>query len=159
MVKINSNAAQVVARVGDMAKRMRDLTPVLRIGALDIDRLIDDSFEQQRGPGGALWAPLKRSTIKSRNRRRKQSRPRTLQDTGRLRRSWNARATASSIVFGTNVPYARFHQQGGNRIPARRQAPAERIAGVWKLITRGPAGRVLERLRRSIDKYVRTGRV
>lgn len=147
-------------RVEKIQRRFGNIGPALRVGAAAIDKLIDDSFHLQRGPSGKIWDPLKESTKKARGRRRRQSVFRTLQDTGVLRRSWNARPSGPrSILFGTNVPYARYHQAGTKHMEARRMAPAERIGGRWVFITRGPAKRVFDELRRNISRHIREGRV
>jgi phage gpG-like protein len=66
--------------------------------------------------GHGMWKPLAKSTIA--RRRKKSSKP--LLDTGRLRRSVTGKGgknvyniTKHWLVMGTNVEYARIHQQGG----------------------------------------------
>lgn len=153
-LKIKSNVEEVEAELEGIESRVRDLTPALRVGAAAIDKLVDDTFQQKRDPAGRPWSPYKPSTVKKHKGRVRS----LLQNTARLRRSWTARATKSAIVFGTNVPYARFHQEGTKHMKARRMAPAEKVGGRWRLIAVGPAARVLERIRQAISRHVTGGR-
>ena len=67
------------------------------------------------------WAPLARSTIAQRSRRGR--RVRILWDTGRLRASYvrtpSIEVTKRYLKIWSDVPYARFHETGTSRMPAR----------------------------------------
>lgn len=83
-------------------------------------------FETETDPWGRPWAPLASSTVK---RRRLGSR-RILQDTGNLRRSYTWRVGRHQVAVGTfgrvngKPPgYARYHQTGTSRMPARKMLP------------------------------------
>jgi phage gpG-like protein len=83
-------------------------------------------FERGADPYGRAWLPLQ-----ARRGRRVGGRP--LLDTGRLRSSWFAAATATGIVVRTNVGYAGYHQWGTRRIPARPMLPVGRDVGpFWR---------------------------
>jgi len=77
------------------------------------------SFRSQ-GPG---WAPLKPSTVRARVAQGFPGGP-ILQKTNALRASYTSglswRATGSSITFFSNKSYAKYHQEGTARMPARR---------------------------------------
>lgn len=154
-ITVKGNAREVAKSASQTADRMKDLSRPLRVAAASLDKLVDDSFRGQKSPGGTPWKKLKKSTVK---RRRKGSN-RILQDTSRLRRSWNARADRSSLTITTNVPYARFHQQGTKHLPVREMAPFEFVGGVWRLMTTGPALRAWNRIRASVRRYIATGRL
>lgn len=95
-------------------------------------RLIRDMVRRNFESGGALatpapWAPLAPSTL-----RRKTQRKGILRVTDRLFDSLvGPRRTPDSIVevgkrqlvFGTAVPYARFHQRGTRFLPVRQPLP------------------------------------
>jgi phage gpG-like protein len=84
-------------------------------------------FSSQGTYASGGWAPLAPSTL-ARKAALGQG-DRILVATGELRDSLTRRTgggnalrevTPSSLVFGTTVPYARFHQQGTGRMPQRR---------------------------------------
>lgn len=155
---------EAIGTLKEVKRRMRDLRPPMRVGAVALTKLIDDSFEEQRHPGGAKWQDIKRKTKKARAKRRrsKSSSTRILIDTGRLRRSWFARVKGRKVIeFGTNVPYGAPHQAGApkRKIVARRMGPVRLVGTRWELVTTGPAGKYFTTLRRSILDYIRTGRV
>ena len=168
---------EAMGELRDVKRRILDLRPPMRVGAAALTRLIDDTFDQQRAPGGAKWQDIKqatkdarRSPKRGRGKKRKSGRrarppntsARILIDTGRLRRSWFARPKGrKEIEFGTNVPYAGVHQAGSTKknIVARRMGPVRLVGTRWEFVTTGPAGRYYSTLRRVILDYIRTGRV
>ncbi len=95
---------------------------------------IDRNFDQEGRP--VKWAPLKWSSIWSWFRKRKSWRTKSgevsksgsaalygrkiLTDTGRLRRSISYRAFHNRVEMFTRVAYALFHQEGTQKMPARR---------------------------------------
>lgn len=163
-ITIKNNAGQVRADVAKIKNRTLFLGPPLKAMAQEIATLIDDTFDQQTGPSGEAWAPLKPATKKRRARRRKSSAAsaRILQDTAVLRRSWFARFKPPNlVVFGTNVPYAAPHQAGSKNgsLPARRMGPVRLVGGRWQLIRSGPAGAAWNRVREQIARYIATGKV
>lgn len=95
--------------------------------ALDHSIEILQGFEQrlymeQRDPSGNAWKPLALSTVL------RKEHGAILVDTGRMYESLTTpNGTADTIWetgdtwlrFGTSVPYARFHQTGTRRMPAR----------------------------------------
>jgi len=84
----------------------------------------------QFGPGH--WAPL--SPVYRAWKERHFPGKKILERTGKLKESleWNGRrlgrygffqATTDSVVFGTDVPYAKYHKSGTPRMPAREFLP------------------------------------
>lgn len=49
-------------RLEEIAARLADLTPVMQVAVADTVTLIDDSFDGQRSPSGAPWAPRSEAT-------------------------------------------------------------------------------------------------
>ena len=77
------------------------------------------------------WKPLSPKTIA---RRRKGS-SRILQDTGKLKGSFNKgrsgnvhKIRGTEVSVGTNVVYASTHEHGRGKIPKRKMLPTERMA-------------------------------
>lgn len=89
------------------------------VGAYIQRQTIKERFDKEQTPEGEKWKPLKPSTIKARNKRHKTSRMKILQDTGELRRSIKYEADNEKVKVGSNLIYARTHQFGRDKIPAR----------------------------------------
>lgn len=119
-----------VEQVADLPYLMRDIEdsvrdanyqPILQDFQQDIAEGEKAAFDGQHEPGGAAWAPLRPSTIARKGHNR------ILFETGALMTSLvslggpgNINATTErSLLFGTDIPYAIFHDQGTSRMPAR----------------------------------------
>ncbi len=105
-VEVKVDDAELNAAFGLLIQHLGDLRPVMASIGEYMIRGTDDRFRDQRSPDGAAWAPLAASTLA----RKKNSK--ILTETGRLRGSVTYQATATSVVVGTNVQYARYHQFG-----------------------------------------------
>ena len=80
---------------------------------------IRERFNKEQSPEGQKWKPLVESTIRRRKKRHKRGNMKILQDTGELRRSVAYEAHDDSVRVGSKLKYARTHQFGRGRIPAR----------------------------------------
>ena len=165
---------QAQAKIQAMAARCRDMRPIMAEGAAAIVTLIDDSFRQQREPGGKPWTPLAPGTVEARLMRKKSMRSKRgtglnkrgqaavgsekiLIDTGRMRASSFATSGPRSIKFGTNTVYAATQQLGRGAIPPRPFLPVTQQGGRFVLTETGPAGVAFQRIRERLRAYV-TGR-
>ena len=93
---------------------------VLRAIGLRQLKWIDDNFQQEGKLSVGGWQALKASTLA----RRRGGQGKILQDTGRLRGSFEVReATSSYVVVGSVLEYAATHNFGRAGIPARRILP------------------------------------
>lgn len=188
MVKISmrqTGIAEAKGKIKEMRRRILDLKPVLKIGARDIETLMANRFEREEDPAGKPWAPLAESTIEARVRRGAAAKKRTkkgaltkgaekiraarratggikkLVISARLKNSLFARAYSTAIVFGSNVVYLSYHQEGTTDkeenpvIPPRAIVPVEKRGSTWALIRRGPAGAVFDAIEKSIKDYVK----
>src|SRR5262245_32707132 len=108
--------AQALSRIGAMP---RDFGPALRSIAVYLRSVSLTAFARSTDPAtNAPWAPLKAAS--RRKRRGGGKGARILVDTGLLRSSVTAQPSgAASLVWGSNVYYAGFHQWGGKRLPRR----------------------------------------
>lgn len=119
----SGDIARLRRRVERMRERAGDLVPAWEVVA-------DWLAEQQRtqfGTDGARWgqpwAPLKETTLAGKRRRGQP--PDILVAVSELRRSLTIRPLdierlqPSTMVLGTRVPHAQFHQRGTSRMPAR----------------------------------------
>lgn len=91
-----------------------------------------ERFENEEDPQGKKWEPSGRAWeqgLKSRRGRK----GKTLQDTGRLRSSIDYAVTQDSVLVGSNVEYARIHQEGGKAGRDRKTTiPARPYLGISK---------------------------
>lgn len=161
--------AQAAARIRKMSSAMRDLSKPLKVSAVAMTAIIQSSFRDQTAPDGTRWGELSPKTIMRRamrlGGRRKVKRARRgynvgvdlglnaraaraisnvkiLIDRGLMRGQWYATPSRSGIVIGNPTPYARAHQAGSRdrKLPKRQMAPFDRVAGRWRLQTRGKGG-------------------
>ena len=78
-----------------------------------------ERFNKEQSPDGQKWKPLAPATIKAKKKRHKHGQMKILHDTGELRRSINYEADNNSVKVGSKLKYARTHQFGRGKIPAR----------------------------------------
>lgn len=119
----------------EVSKIMR--TMPARLGA-EVVRFSHDRWRQQGWLGNTFqpWAPRRKGAKRNKGRA-------ILMDKGRLRRSVRVvRVTADSVVIGSDVPYARVHNEGfaGRvNIPAHtrnKYAKEKRGTGIFSTKTR-----------------------
>ena len=109
---------RIAAQIDDDPTEILDsLVPIIQDGERE-------QFLSQVSPSGSSWEPLAPVTVA------RKGFSAILIDTGRLFESvttpngtrdtiWETSAAGSYLVFGTDVPYARFHQTGTRKMPAR----------------------------------------
>lgn len=158
-----TGAEDVERRLGDVASRLRDLTPALQIAGADTVTLVSDAFASERSPDGTPWAPLSETTLA----RRRGSTASILTDTARLRNSVTFSTQPRSLRFGTNVGYGRSHQWGATIRPWGRGSPRALTprpflpvtgsSSAPTLMTTGPAGAHWDRVRANVRHYILTG--
>ena len=95
--------------------------PMLANVAEEVIELVREGFERESDPYGAKWASLKTRS------------GRILQDTGGLRSSFHRnQLSATQDTVGAGKDYARYHQSGTSRMPARKMVPDGDIPGEWR---------------------------
>lgn len=91
------------ATMDELLRRTGDLSPLMeRIGAYGEESTVH-RFETETGPDGERWEPSIRA---------RRSGGQTLTDKGLLKGSIGWRADRDSAEWGTNLIYARTHQEG-----------------------------------------------
>ncbi len=88
------------------------------VGMYVQNQTIKERFNKEQSPEGQKWKPLAEST-KRRKKRHKRGQMKILHDTGALRRSIAYEAGNDSVKVGSVLKYARTHQFGRGKIPAR----------------------------------------
>jgi phage virion morphogenesis protein len=122
IVKAEYNESEFQAILNALSKAaMPDLRKIAEFAGGELDYISKKAFEQEKDPvAGIGWKPLKAP-------RRNGSTHPILNAGGQLKRSlmWEAYSDGS-VIFGSNMVYARIHQQGGQAgrghtslIPAR----------------------------------------
>ena len=99
--------------LGDLIRKLENRQPLMREMAAAMHDAVEENFEQQGRPAWAGWSP---------RYAKKRQGGKMLQKSGRLASSINAYSDNDSATVGTNVVYARIHQEGGTiNMPARSQ--------------------------------------
>lgn len=126
-IKLQVDDAAVRQGLAELARRGRNLRPVMdAIGAALVSGT-DKRFEDQRDPEGKPWAPLAASTLLrragkkaklksggfSKRARERMANAKILLDQAMLVRSLTHRADDAAVAVGTNLVYGRIHQLGG----------------------------------------------
>lgn len=103
-----------------LVERFGDIRPLMeRFGSV-LETSTIERFDEERAPDGTKWLPSFRA---------KHEGGKTLTDTARLRLSIRPVASADQVEIGTNVIYARIHQEGGT-IRAKGKALAFTLPGL-----------------------------
>ena len=99
--------------LGELIKKLENRAPLMREMAAAMGDAVEENFAQQGRPAWMGWNPAY-----ARQRRG----GKILQKSGRLAASITQYSTNDEATVGTNVKYARIHQEGGEiSIPARSQ--------------------------------------
>lgn len=118
-VSINSDALD--RSLADFQASLADESAALAAIADDLREMFARQFATEGAAGGTPWAPLAASTL------RKRRGGGILVETGALRGSLVDEGAPGHVeesdglqlLFGTDLPYAVFHQTGTRRMPAR----------------------------------------
>lgn len=95
-----------------------DLTPLMRaIGAV-VESSTRQRFASKQSPDGVAWTQLKPSTVRQKQKASGRSAG-ILVDRGDLMKSITHQASRQSVAIGTNRHYAKYHQTGTSKMPAR----------------------------------------
>ena len=89
--------------LGKLAGRFGNILPLMERLGMIAESGVMDYFEEERGPDGKRWEPSIRA---------RETGGKTLTDSARLKLSITHRASARMMEVGTNVKYARPHQEG-----------------------------------------------
>jgi hypothetical protein len=117
--------ARLIARLDKAEREFSDtLTPHKQIGIAVYGTAIRAFDKQGRVSGWQKWAPLAESTKKQ---KRKLGKSKPLVRTGTLRAGFDWEATRANVRLHNDVEYAKYHQDGTVRIPARQLLPSREV--------------------------------
>lgn len=104
------HCGEVHAEIGEMQSRLTGgLAALHETLGLKLLSMVRMNFERETAPDGTPWTALRPATVR---RRRGQAHP-ILRVEGNLYRSITVQADAVKAEVGSNWPYARIHQLGG----------------------------------------------
>jgi phage gpG-like protein len=123
-VELHPPVSFILRQTGAFRAALLDLGPLWERFSEEMTEIEDERFASE---GHGRWAPLAESTLRDRARRGFGPGP-ILQRTGNLRESLvdparAAKTTPRTMTWGSDVDYARYHQEGGS-IPGR---PPQRV--------------------------------
>jgi phage virion morphogenesis protein len=96
--------ADVKAGFDRLNERLKNMSPILEDVWIEMFADVPQHFLRQEGPRNRPWKPSKRAIAQS---------GQTLRDNGDLLNSINRKKiTKNKASLGTNVPYARTHDEG-----------------------------------------------
>jgi phage virion morphogenesis protein len=117
-IKVTVDDKRMKQVLGDISKRCKNLEPPLTGWGRQLVEQTKRQFETETDPDGEKWADLAPSTLKQ---KRKQGYPdKTLTRTGEMMESVGFEATAKTLSLKVGKNYAKWHQQGTNRLPKRK---------------------------------------
>lgn len=108
-VTMRPTEGELGKRLKSRIKKIGNLGLVNKQVAVYLDSWVLRNFAQEGAPVGG-WAPIKRAGM-------------ILQDTGLLKRSFSPFSDSDDAGIGSDVPYARVHQQGLGHVKRRRMLP------------------------------------
>lgn len=116
----------------DMAARSRDLSPAWEEFLTWWAEMNKEQFSSRGARWRTPWKPLAPSTVRQKRNRGflNESLVRTTSLRGELTRRplGVEHIRAQEVTGGTNLSYAKFHQRGTKKMPARRLVNAEAVA-------------------------------
>ncbi len=122
-MKINikpEGVTRLKQRLNAQANSLLNLQPLWQLVGMYVQKqTIKERFDKEQAPDGTRWKPLSPARVKQRMRRHKTGQMKILQDVGELRRSVQYEAGQTYVRIGSNLIYARTHQFGRGKIPAR----------------------------------------
>lgn len=120
--EINYEVSALDAALKEQLRALQNRRPLMRGLSGMLYSAVMDNFDHGGRPA---WQPLKPATVR---RKQKAGKERLLIMSNHLRNSITPYHDDNSAIVGTNVPYARIHQEGGLiKMKARSQTTFHRI--------------------------------
>lgn len=133
-IQSNINTQELEKKFEELARKGKDLTPVMAEVANLIESSIEEAFEYEEDPvTGTPWEALSPVTVASKEKKGYADPNRPLYGDGTMQQSLNSTSTSYSATVGLNAksnkgfPYPAVHQTGteDGRVPARRFLPID----------------------------------
>jgi phage gpG-like protein len=118
-VTITTNVAEVVGMLNGYVARMRDMRGTMeRIGTYAGNKALLAIMDEKDDPEGQPWTEW-RDTTREHRIRKGTEKTGLLWDDGTLLASIKVQAGLRQVTVGTDVPYAKFLQEGTSKMAAR----------------------------------------
>ena len=114
MLEMTFDDKQVLDALNRLARAGEELSPAMQEISGALEAGIEEAFKKERAPDGTKWRDLSEVTTARRAKRHKWPGP-ILQISGHLAGAITSDYDAFSAVAGTNLRYAKTHQQGAQR--------------------------------------------
>lgn len=118
-IRVDADDARLIAVLAGYRRRLSNLRPALRAAGEQLKARVLQRFTTKRSPGGTPWRPWAPSTRKQRIAEGT-AHLGLLVRTGKLRKSLRIYTTERAVSVGFAASYARYHEDGTDRMPARR---------------------------------------
>lgn len=125
VVKITLDDREVQLTMNKLVKGITDTKPVMKDINEELLKYYSDEVFRNQGVD-KKWVPLSLRTRMARDKRRGYYRnaPETTNQilvwTGRLKRGFEGLVETAKVTISNKVPYFKYHQQGGKRLPQRK---------------------------------------
>ncbi len=125
VVTIKLDDREVKLKLNALSKGLTDTKPIMTVIGDELLKYYDDEVFREQGVNGK-WKNLSAITQLSREKRQGyyKASPETTNKiliwTGRLKRGFESAVTATKTIISNKVPYFKYHQQGGGRLPRRQ---------------------------------------
>ena len=115
--------SQVVQRFKKFTDKLGNKIPMYKRIGVKLLNEISNTFKEEAHEG-EKWKSLSEVTIKRRRKGKGTGKPKILQDTGTLKRSFVLKVDNIKVIVGTPVEYSYKHEFGEERIPQRKMLPS-----------------------------------
>lgn len=126
VISIRLDDRELKLKLNNLAQGLTNSKPVMKdISEQLLNYYGDEVFQEQGTTGVDKWRQLSAVTSLSREKRQGyyKAAPETTNKiliwTGRLRRGFDSTVSATKTVIFNKVPYFKYHQTGGGRLPKR----------------------------------------
>lgn len=123
--KSNFNAKDITKFLNEAAKKLSDLTPLMKTARVFLKKTVDENFETEGEHTGKKWKAWKEKWKKQRIKMGRDD-GKILNLDGGLRRSILAKHGSDFALVGTNKKYAAIHNFGGNKSLKRNKTMPKR---------------------------------
>jgi phage gpG-like protein len=110
---------KLLVNLKELGNRISNYSPLLnQVGKIELDETRKRILQTKMSPNGTPWLPWAPSTLAHRNKKGNTSKG-LLNDTSALLNSFKIIVKDNQVVVGTNLPYAKYLQDGTNKMPTR----------------------------------------
>ncbi len=113
-IRLDIDDGNVRRVLRELREAVNDMKPAMKAVAGQLETSTKNRFFTKKAPDGSTWARLSRVTQRRRLKKGKRRNDKLI-FSGRLVRSITSDFDNRSAVVGTDVPYARTHQEGAER--------------------------------------------